>query len=377
VLKVLFVAAFSTDAERLAFLSKKIWIVDYVLDNRDISLCLMQKTYDFLLFDFETKGIYPPDALRNIYTNYPTLPIFLLSRQHCLFIEKKISATTKIAGCFAVPYDFNVLNNAIMHLLQEHAVQFGLSGISRTEISPLYTKLQGQSIEIQTVRNFILEAAKRSAHVLLYGESGSGKEVVASLIHHYSHNHNETYLPINTTCIADELAESLLFGSCKGAYTGAPDREGFFSQAHHGTLFLDEIENLSLNLQAKLLRVIETHEYYKLGDNKKHYSDFRLICATNRDLQEMVREGRFRLDLYYRLDVFHLVVPPLRKHKDDIELLARNYLKERKKCLSKDALLLLHECNWPGNVRELFNCLERAIFSAKDSPIIYPQHLDI
>ena len=125
------------------------------------------------------------------------------------------------------------------------------------------------------------------------------------------------------------------------------------------------------------MRVIETHEYYKLGGNKKYYSDFRLICATNRDLQEMVDQGLFRLDLFYRLDASHLIVPPLRQHKEDIELLACNYLKQVRKHLSRDALCLLCKHNWPGNVRELFNCLERAVFAAKESPVLFPQHFDI
>jgi len=169
----------------------------------------------------------------------------------------------------------------------------------------------------------------------------------------------------------------LLFGSCKGAYTGAIDKAGFFSEANQGTLFFDEIENLTPNLQAKLLRVIETHEFYKLGGTKKYSSDFRLICATNRDLQEMVDQGLFRLDLFYRLDVSHLIIPPLRQHKEDIGLLAYNYLKQTKKCLSQEALHLLCKYNWPGNVRELFNCLERAVFEAKTSQVLFPQHFDI
>ena len=230
---------------------------------------------------------------------------------------------------------------------------------------------------MQMVRNFILQTAQQHSHVLLYGESGSGKEVVASLIHHYSKNRPGKYLSVNTTCIAENLAESLLFGSCKGAYTGAIDKEGLFSEADQGTLFFDEIENLTLNLQAKLLRVIETREYYKLGGTKKYSSNFRLICATNRDLQEMVDNGLFRLDLFYRLDVSHIVIPPLRQHKKDIEVLAYNYLKHTRKHLSQDALLLLYKYNWPGNVRELFNCLERAVFAAKASPVLFPQHFDI
>ena len=377
VLSVLFVAAFSTDAEKLAYVSKKVWSIDYILDNRVVLSCLEEKTYDFLLFDFEASGEYPPNILKEIYEQYPIVPIFLLSHQHCNFVEQAAFATNMVLGCFSIPYEFNILHNTIKNTLEgKNSRIIDMYDIDPVT-APLYTKLQGQSIEIQMVRNFILQAAQQSSHVLLYGESGSGKEVVASLIHQYSRNRHGKYLPVNTTCIAEDLAESLLFGSCKGAYTGATDKEGFFSEANEGTLFFDEIENLTLNLQAKLLRVIETHEYYKLGGTKKYSSDFRLICATNRDLQDMVDQGLFRLDLFYRLDVSHLVIPPLRQHKEDIGLLAYNYLKQTKKYLSQEALHLLHKHNWPGNVRELFNCLERAVFAAKTSPVLFPQHFDI
>ena len=376
-LSVLFVAAFSTDAEKLAYVSKKVWSIDYILDNRVVLSCLEEKTYDFLLFDFEAGGEYPPNILKEIYEQYPIVPIFLLSHQHCNFVEQAAFATNMVLGCFSIPYEFNILHNTIKNTLEgKNSRIIDMYDIDPVT-APLYTKLQGQSIEIQMVRNFILQAAQQSSHVLLYGESGSGKEVVASLIHQYSKNRHGKYLPVNTTCIAEDLAESLLFGSCKGAYTGATDKEGFFSEANEGTLFFDEIENLTLNLQAKLLRVIETHEYYKLGGTKKYSSDFRLICATNRDLQDMVDQGLFRLDLFYRLDVSHLVIPPLRQHKEDIGLLAYNYLKQTKKYLSQEALHLLHKHNWPGNVRELFNCLERAVFAAKTSPVLFPQHFDI
>ena len=377
VLTVLFVAAFSTDAEKLACVSRNVWAIDSILDNRAVLSCLEEKAYDFLLFDFEAGGGYPPNILKEIYKQYPILPIFLLSHQHCNFVEKAAFATDMILGCFSIPYEFNILCNTIKNTLEGKIVHIIDSYDIDPVTAPLYTKLQGQSIEIQMVRNFILQAAQQRSHVLLYGESGSGKEVVASLIHQYSKNRPGKYLPVNTTCIAEDLAESLLFGSCKGAYTGAIDKEGLFSEADQGTLFFDEIENLTLNLQAKLLRVIETHEYYKLGGTKKYSSDFRLICATNCDLQEMVDQGLFRLDLFYRLDVSHLIVPPLRQHKEDIDLLAYNYLKQARKHLSREALRLLYEHNWPGNVRELFNCLERAVFAAKASPVLFPQHFDI
>ena len=376
-LNVLFVAAFSADAEMLARLSKNRWIVDYVLDNREVLSQLAQKSYDVLFFDVEAGGMYPPDVLHEVCRSDHNISIFLLSRQHCNPIERKVAASKHIAGCFLIPYDFDRLAEEVSHFDKEQRSESADFMEEYSQAAPLYTQLQGQSLEIQSVRNFILDAASRTSHVLLYGESGSGKEVVASLIHHYSKSRSGRYLPVNTTCITEELAESLLFGSCKGAYTGAVDKDGLLAQANRGTLFFDEIENVPMKLQAKLLRAIETHEYYKLGGCTKYYSDFRLICATNRDLEEMVHDGVFRLDLFYRLDVFHLLVPPLRRHKEDIAVLACNYLKTTSKYLSDEALSVLANYNWPGNVRELLNCLNRAVFAAKASSVIYPQHFDI
>lgn len=376
-LNVLFLAAYPADAEKLASVSKHLWLLDCILDNKELLPRLSQYTYDFLLFDFEAGSTYPPDILKKISTDYPAIPIFLLSRQHCFFIEKKAASSATIAGSFELPYNFDALHTAIQNILRSKPEQQDHISAELMQNSPLYTKLQGQSYAIQEVRNFILNVAKQSGHVLLSGESGSGKEVVSSLIHHYSENSTGAYITVNASCIPEGVAESLLFGSCKGAYTGAVDKEGLFSSAHKGTLFLDEIENLSLDLQGKLLRVLEHREYYKLGGSKKYYSDFRLICATNCDLPTLIHEKRFRLDLYYRLDVFHITLPPLREHKEDIELLARSYLKKVNKHLSDKALLLLKEHSWPGNIRELFNCLDRAVFLAKEAEVVLPQHLDI
>ncbi len=371
--EVLFLAAHLNDAEELVSLSKSVWHVDIVLDNKEVCSYLIKKDYHFLLFDFEAGSLYPLDILETIYTTYPKLPIFLLSRQHCHFIEQKVAASTHLAGCFAIPYQFPALCTYIhqrlkvLHNFNTH----------NEYLHELYSSLQGNSTYIQAVRNFILDVAQEQANVLISGESGTGKEIVASLIHKYSVYKNGAYVPVNSRCINEELAESMLFGACKGSFTGALEHEGIFAQANKGTLFFDEIETLSLNLQAKLLRVIETHEFCKLGGKKTYHSEFRLICATNKDLSTMIEEGSFRSDLFYRINVFHITMPPLRRHKSDIEILAAEYLKKRKKTLSLKALQLLQEHHWPGNIRELFHCLQRALVYAKNSDCIYPEHIDI
>ncbi len=370
---VLFLAAHVADAEELIISSKALWNVDVVFDNQTLCTFLIKKNYRFLLFDFEAGSTYPPDILQTVFETRPCLPVFLLSRQHCYFIERVAAACPQITGCFGIPYHFEELYTRVTECIPYTDMPYYKSRID----SDLYTDLQGTSTSMQTVRNFILDVAKETDNVLLYGESGSGKEVAAALIHKYSANKSGAYLTINSRCINDSLAESILFGSCKGAFTGAVEQDGLIAQAHDGTLFLDEIETLSLDLQAKLLRVLETHEFYKVGGKKKHRSNFRLICATNQDLPEMIDAGAFRADLFYRINVFHINMPPLRRHKNDIELLASEYLKTKNKKLSSDALKLLQAHSWPGNIRELFHCLQRAVVYAKASPIIYPQYIDI
>ncbi len=371
--EVLFLTAHPSDGEELISLSQQVWHVDIILDNKEIHSALAKKDYTFLLFDFEAGSLYPPDILKLIYTTHPFLPIFLLSREHCYFIQEKTAASTHLAGCFRIPYEFNVLYTEISARLYT----YHNAAHHTKDIEALYSCLQGKSTYIQTVRNAILEVSKENGNVLLSGESGTGKEVTAALIHKYSANNHGSYLTINSRCINEKLAESILFGSCKGAFTGAVDQDGVFIEAHQGTLFLDEIETLPIDLQAKLLRVLETHEFYKLGGKKKHRSNFRLICATNQDLSAMINTGTFRDDLFFRINIFHINMPPLRRHKEDIALLADEYLKKRDKHLSRNGLQLLKAHTWPGNIRELFHCLQRAVIHARDSNIIYPEHIDI
>ena len=194
-LNVLFVAAFSADAENLARLSKNIWLVDYVLDNRETVPQLAKKSYDVLFFDVEVGGMYPPDVLREVYQCYQDIAIFLLSRQHCNPIERKVAACRYIAGCFLIPYEFSQLLDAVSNFDKDRRKAQAGDFDEHSKTTPLYTQLQGQSIEIQIVRNFILDAANRPSHVLLYGESGSGKEVIASLIHQYSKGRSQSIRP--------------------------------------------------------------------------------------------------------------------------------------------------------------------------------------
>jgi two-component system NtrC family response regulator len=210
--------------------------------------------------------------------------------------------------------------------------------------------------------------------VLLLGETGTGKEVFASAIHYESQRRQMPFVAINCSAFTAELLESELFGYKAGAFTGAmKDKKGLFEEAHHGSIFLDEIGELSLELQAKLLRVLESKTFIKVGDTQTTKVNVRILAATNRDLQQEAEEGKFRLDLYYRLSVFSIPLPSLNQRKGDIELLAQYYLKQfvdkagKAVKMDDEFLKLLNTHHWKGNIRELKNVIERAVILADES----------
>lgn len=242
----------------------------------------------------------------------------------------------------------------------------------------------GQSKKMIDLSNLVRKVATSDASVLLQGESGTGKELIARAIHTLSNRKDRSYITINSAAIPRELLENELFGSEKGAFTGAHARKmGKFEIANGGTIFLDEIGDMDISLQAKLLRVLQEKQFERLGGNKTVDVDVRVIAATNMELQELIRLGKFREDLYYRLSVFPLQIPPLRERIDDITLLADyfvdKYCREMKKVgksLTREAVALLEKYHWPGNVRELENTIERAVILAEGKKIS-PDHLAI
>ncbi len=235
----------------------------------------------------------------------------------------------------------------------------------------------GGSAAISAVREIAESIASRRSTVMMLGETGSGKEMLARHIHERSDRRSAPFIPVDCSALTDTLAESQLFGHVKGAFTGAMrDSLGFIRSAEGGTLFLDEIGEMSLPLQAKLLRVIQERQVVPVGDSKPREADVRIICATHRDLTQMVRDRLFREDLYFRLNVVVLHVPPLRERPDDVLLLANHFLQnqaaiygESPKSLSDDATSALLNYNWPGNVRELANVIEHAHVLARGSQI--------
>ncbi len=224
----------------------------------------------------------------------------------------------------------------------------------------------GRSKAMQDVFAQVHQAAPGRASVLLRGESGTGKEAMARAIHTLSTRKDAPFVKVNCAALSETLLESELFGHEKGAFTGAiGERKGRFEQAHGGTLFLDEIGDISPAFQAKLLRVLQEREFERVGGNRTLRVDLRLITATNRNLEEMVSKGEFRADLYFRINVVCIMLPPLRERRDDIPLLAEHFLTRfnsdsgRKVSVAPGAMRILSSCYWPGNVRELENCLER------------------
>jgi len=285
------------------------------------------------------------------------------------FIEKPLSLDKIII----------LVNNAInlIHLNEENV-------LLKQKVSHQY-ELTGQSALITELKEMISIVAPTNAWILIMGENGTGKELVARSIHHLSLRSHKDIVEVNCAAIPEELIESELFGHEKGAFTGATEKKrGKFDLAHEGTIFLDEVADMSLKAQAKILRILQEKKFERVGGNKLIDLDVRVLAATNKDLEEEMKEGRFRQDLYYRLHVIPLVVPPLRERKEDIKPLAERFLLDftireglEPKKLTDDALALLMKHDWPGNVRELKNIIERLIIltpsdeiTAKDIPLL-------
>jgi DNA-binding NtrC family response regulator len=251
---------------------------------------------------------------------------------------------------------------------------------------PLLEGMVGQSPAMREVYRLTRQVAATSATVLLTGETGTGKELIARAIHELSPRATGPYIRVNCGALSESLLESELFGHVKGAFTSAVEnRTGRFEAAHTGTIFLDEINSVSYKLQVKLLRVLQEHEFERVGDTRTIKVDCRIVAATNRDLLDEIEAGRFREDLYYRLNVIPINLPPLRDRQEDIAELVRFFAKNYATCagqsvpaISPDVLEELKQYPWPGNVRELQNYVERAIVLATDHTLnleLFPPHV--
>lgn len=262
-----------------------------------------------------------------------------------------------------------VVNEREQRMVAEYRLQ---KAVKREQEPEGLVGIIGQSESMREVFVDVERAASVNSTVLIRGETGTGKEVIAHAIHHLSPRREGPFVRVNCGALSETLLESELFGHEKGAYTGATqERKGRFEAAHGGTLFLDEIGDISPAFQVKLLRVLQEREFERVGGNKAIKVDVRLITATNRNLEEAVLKGEFRADLYYRINVITLLLPPLRERREDIQLLVDHFLNrfneanQRHLCLSPEAMQIFSECYWPGNVRELENCVERTAAMTK------------
>lgn len=285
-------------------------------------------------------------------------------------VESAVTAMKLGAADYILrPFDLETLEIAMTRALSLARLK-NENRFLRAEVERDTEDMVGESAPMQRLRQVIRQVAPEKSTVLISGETGTGKEVVAHAIHRLSPRSESLFVAVNCAAIPAEMMESELFGHERGAFTGAiRERLGKFEMADGGTLFLDEITEMPVALQAKLLRALQEGVIERLGGNRTIPVDIRVIAATNRDPQQAVREGRLREDLYYRLNVFRLDLPPLRERRDDISGLARHFLSRRHGKISDKALDALQGYAWPGNVRELENVLERAAIMAGGQPI--------
>jgi len=323
---------------------------------------------DLAVVDYRLEKEKGTDVIREMLKENPLLTTIVVTA--FANIENAVEAMRQGAYDYIVkPIDFAAFRLAIDRALERQNLRREVSSLRSSleeKFSPKHLVLASPRME--EVARLIGKAAKSDATVLISGETGTGKDLVARSIHYSSFRKNGPYLAVNIPSLPETLIESELFGAEKGAYTGAHERKiGKFEAASGGTLLLDEIGDLPLLLQVKLLRVLQDGEFFRLGSSKPLRADVRMIAATNRDLERLVREERFRPDLYYRLNVITIVVPPLRERKEDIPPLIDFFIRkfaarERKKIngITREALEELERYSFPGNVRELENIIERA-----------------
>jgi len=325
---------------------------------------------DLVLTDVQMPGMLGYDLLKHINDNYEDIPVIIMTA----FTDMQAAVDSYGGGAFEYlpkPFDLDDAIQIINRALEDKPKTKGLKSKPKTDII-------GESVSMQAVFRAIGKLSTTTATVLVQGESGTGKELIAKSLHKNSPRHDMPFIALNMADIPKELVESELFGHEKGAFTGAVDRRiGRFEQANGGTLFLDEIGDMPLDSQTRLLRVLSNKEFYRVGGDKPIKVDVRIIAATHQNLNNLVSQKSFREDLFYRLNVIKINVPPLRDRKEDIDVLTKYFLKnhsdslgEDLRVLSKEVMDVITKYDWPGNVRELRNVLERAVAMSQYDKII-------
>nr|WP_299034256.1 sigma-54 dependent transcriptional regulator [uncultured Tenacibaculum sp.] len=328
---------------------------------------LRDTSIDLLITDLKMPEVDGFELVKFVSEHYPKLPKLIVTGYPS--VQDSLEAIKSgVVAYLTKPFMKSELKEAMDDALKKSKTTQG-STTQKKEHKEFYGDMIGASEKINEIFQIIDRVKNNKATVSIKGESGTGKELVARAIHYEGKFSKEPYIAVNCGAIPENLLESELFGYVKGAFTGADkNREGFFQAANGGTIFLDEIGNASLNVQAKLLRALQEKEVVKVGAQKAEKVDVRIIAATNNNLKEMIQEGSFREDLFYRLTVVEIEVPPLRERKEDISMLAEKFLfkygveyKDRFVKMSPKALAILMRYDWPGNIRELENIIQRAV----------------
>lgn len=361
-----------------SMLSKNNYHVNTAANGQEARRKIAECDADIVLLDVKLPDCTGLELLEEFISYYPEKIYIMITAYGS--IENAVSAMKMGAFDYIVkPVKFQellvVINKAFEWLrVKEENNQLK----AKLKINQVNDEMIGQSPSMKRIFEFIERISESTSNVLLHGESGTGKTMIAEIIHNYSKRNNLPFIPVNCAAVPEQLLESELFGHVKGAFSGAiSDRKGKFEAANGGTIFLDEIGETSLSFQAKLLHVTQNKTFIPVGSDKLKRVNVRIIAATNRNLKKMVDKGTFREDLYYRLNVVDINIPPLRERKDDIILLIHKFLeKHRKKNnvdyqISDNLINVLVNYDWPGNVRELESAIERAVILSKDGYLTF------
>lgn len=370
---------------------------NYIVDMAENATAGLHKfetgSYDLVLLDLMMPDRSGIEVLGDIRQRDTETPIFMLTA----YGSVEVAVRALKAGAndyFAKPWDNEKLLIEIDRMIARAHLERENTQLKRA-LKQRYSfpNIVGKSERMLRLLDQVTQVAPSRATILITGETGTGKELIAKAIHASSARSDQAFVPVNSGSLPSELLESILFGHVKGSFTGAvANRKGLFETSNRGTIFFDEIGTISPEIQVKLLRVLQDREFMPLGSNENIRVDVRIIAATNADLRKLVDEGKFREDLYYRLNVINLNLPPLRDRKDDLPRLVdyffARYCRENEKFLNKDgrsvlsfepeAMEILMEHNWPGNVRELENVVERAVVMTTTPSVpahVLPDHL--
>lgn len=359
-------------------LKDKGYDIDFAGDGDEAWEKFSKNTYDLLLTDWRMPGMDGMELVKLIHAKNPDVPVIIITGYGSIdsaIRAMKYGAYDYITKPFKNEKIRNIIARALDHLYLKDENRYLREAI---KVKYNFDSFIGSSPQVENLRKMAAKvAATNSTTVLIYGESGTGKEVVTKLIHFNSQRRGRPFIAFNCAALPDDLLENELFGSEKGAFTGSIEgKAGKFELADTGTIFMDEIGDLSLRAQSKILRVLEERKFERIGGSKSIHVDVRIIAATNKDLKKMVEDGTFREDLYFRFNIFPLVIPPLRKRKEDIELIASYFLEQfsretgkQIKGFTKQAMKFMISNPWQGNVRELKNSIERAVILCDNSMI--------